>query len=94
MAAWQMSAHCCHATLSVVAMEPRKNKPTDRSKAKLVLSPKDLCDMEEYFRERGTSEFVYDPELDIFCFPEDLRFAFCDEFADWTLLEKRGYLNF
>jgi hypothetical protein len=44
--------------------------------------------------EKGASEFVYDAKLDIFCFPEDGRFAFCEEFADWTRLEERGYLHF
>jgi hypothetical protein len=42
----------------------------------------------------GCSEFEYDEELDIFRFAEDGRFAFCREFAEWTLLWKRGYLDF
>ena len=75
-------------------MESHKNKPTDHTIGDLVLSPKDLCDLEAYVRERGTSEFVYNEDLDIFCFPEDGRFAFCDEFADWQLLRERGYLDF
>ena len=53
----------------------------------------DLYDLETYFRKKGGSEFVYDEELDVFRFPEDGRFAFCREFADWSLLTKRGYLD-
>jgi hypothetical protein len=94
MATRQMYARRCQATLSVVAMESHKNKPTDHTIGDLVLSPKDLCDLEVYFREKGTSMFVYNEQLDIFCFPEDGRFAFCDEFADWKLLRERGYLDF
>ncbi len=45
-------------------------------------------------REKGTSEFVYDEELDVFRFPEDGRIAFCEEFADWNLLQERRYLDF
>lgn len=55
---------------------------------------RDLYDIEMYFREEGHSEFVYDEELDVFCFPEDGRFAFCKEFADWERLRERGYLTF
>jgi hypothetical protein len=55
---------------------------------------RDLYDIEMYFREEGHSEFVYDAELDIFRFPEDGRFAFCCEFADWERLHERGYLTF
>jgi hypothetical protein len=51
-----------------------------------------LYDIETYFRLNGCTEFVYDEELDVFRFPEDHRFAFCREFADWELLEERGYL--
>jgi hypothetical protein len=94
MAAWQMCARRCHATLSAVDTDSHKNKPTDRPERELLISPKDLCDMEAYFRERGISDFVYNEELDIFCFPEDGRFAFCDEFADWKRLMERGYLDF
>jgi hypothetical protein len=35
----------------------------------------------------------YDEELDVFRFPKDSRFAFCEEFADWSLLKERGYLD-
>jgi hypothetical protein len=45
-------------------------------------------------RAKGVSDFLYDAELDVFRFPEDGQFAFCEEFADWTLLEERGYLDF
>ncbi len=55
---------------------------------------RDLYDIEMHFREEGHSEFVYDEELDIFRFPEDGRFAFCKEFADWKRLWQRGYLTF
>jgi hypothetical protein len=77
-----------------MAMESRENKPTDHPKAEIALSAKDLCAMEMYFRERGTSEFLYDEKFDVFRFPEDGRFAFCEEFADWTLMRERGYLDF
>ena len=53
-----------------------------------------LYDVEMYFRENGCSDFAYDEELDVFRFPEDGRFAFCREFADWELLRERGYLEF
>jgi hypothetical protein len=49
--------------------------------------------MERYFRGAGVSEFEYDEELDVFRFPEDGRFAFCEEFADWKSLRERGSLN-
>jgi hypothetical protein len=37
---------------------------------------------------------VYDEELDVFRFPEDRHFAFCEDFADWRLLRERGYSDF
>ncbi len=58
------------------------------------LAAGDLCDVEAYFRSKGGSEFVYDEELDAFRFPQDRRFAYCEEFADWNLLQERGYLEF
>ena len=58
------------------------------------LRASDLYDVETYFKNKGGSEFLYDKELDVFRFPEDGRFAFCKEFADWTILEERGYLIF
>jgi hypothetical protein len=70
------------------------DKPAAPSEATLGLRAKDLCDVEAYFREKGSGEFEYDESLDVFRFPEDGRFAFCREFADWRLLEERGYLNF
>ncbi len=62
--------------------------------AETGLAARDLCDVEAYFRSKGGSEFVYDEELDVFRFPEDGRFAFCEEFADWNLLQERRYLDF
>jgi hypothetical protein len=58
------------------------------------LRAEDLYDLETYFLGKGRSEFVYDEKLDVFRFAEDGRFAFCKEFADWMLLEERGYLDF
>ena len=49
---------------------------------------------EAYFTNKCGSEFVYDEGLDVFRFPEDGRFAFCREFADWRRLQERGYLDF
>jgi hypothetical protein len=40
------------------------------------------------------SVFLYDEPIDVFRFPEDGRFAFCDTFADWDRLQERGYLHF
>lgn len=65
-----------------------------RFNAETGLSSEDLCDVETYFRSKGGPEFVYDEELDVFRFPEDGRFAFCTEFADWNLLLERRYLEF
>ena len=76
-------------------MAHNHNKPIERRPEDATdLRPKDLCDIERYFEENGASEFVYDERLDVFCFPEDGRFAFCDEFADWERLRERGYLDF
>jgi hypothetical protein len=41
---------------------------------------------------RGSSEFIYDEELDVFRFP-DGRFVFGKEHADWELLREHGYLR-
>ena len=57
------------------------------------LRAEDLWEIETYLRDRGGSEFRYDGELDVFRFPEDGCFAFCDEFANWKLLQERGYLD-
>jgi len=58
------------------------------------LSVEDLWEVEKYFREQGVSEFIYDEQLDVLRFPEDDRFALCQEFADWERLQGRGYLRF
>jgi hypothetical protein len=58
------------------------------------LRARDLWAVERFFMEEGTSELVYDAKLDVFRFAEDGRFAFCEEFADWTLLRERGHLIF
>lgn len=50
-----------------------------------------LYDVETYFRAKGTCEFVYDEEMDVYRFPHDGRFAFCREFADWRRLIQWGY---
>ena len=73
-------------------MEASDTRPGD-SKVRFALSVEDLWDVETYFRRKGGSEFVYDEGLDVFRFPEDRRFAFCREFADWQQLQERGYLN-
>jgi hypothetical protein len=73
-------------------MNLRNTDPNDSPE--VALRAEDLYDVETYFRQNGASEFVYDEELDVFRFPEDGRFAFCQEFADWELLGERGYLVF
>jgi hypothetical protein len=75
-------------------MDRHENKPTNHLKATMDLRAADLCDIERYFMEEGRSAFVYDEELDVFRFPEDGRFAFCREFANWELLRERGCLEF
>jgi hypothetical protein len=84
-----------------LAREPTERKPMGRHHddnpaaapaAPPRLRAKDLCDLEEWFREKGLCEFRYDESLDVFRFAEDGRFAFCRDFADWRLLEARGYL--
>ena len=81
-------------------MEPRDTRSGDKPKVRFALSVEDLRDVETYFnvetyfRMKGGSEFVYDEGFDVFRFPEDRRFAFCREFADWRRLQERGYLNF
>ncbi len=77
-----------------MAMDSHENKPTGHHHEEPPISAKDLYAIETYFRAKGVPDFLYDEELDIFRFPEDGRFAFCEEFADWTLLEERGYLDF
>ncbi len=73
-------------------MDRSDNKPTNLPEAAMGLRPGSLYRIETYLRAKGVSEFVYDEKLDIFCFPEDGRFAFCDEFADWDLMRERGYM--
>jgi hypothetical protein len=68
------------------------DKPAAAPKPPLRLRAKDLCDLEEWFGEKGLCEFRYDESLDVFRFAGDGRFAFCRDFADWRLLEDRGYL--
>ena len=70
------------------------DKPADLNRDTMDLRAEDLCDVETYFREKGCSEFEYDAELDVFRFAEDGRFAFCRDFANWQLLEERGYLDY
>ena len=77
-----------------MSMDRYERGSPGRYSAKTGLAAGDLCDVEAYFRSKGGSEFVYDEELDVFRFPEDGRFAFCEEFADWNLLQERGYLEF
>jgi hypothetical protein len=67
--------------------------PSDRAEA-AGRQVRELYRIEMNHRETGTSEFVYDVALDVFRFPEDGRFAFCDEFADWPLLREREYVAF
>jgi hypothetical protein len=70
------------------------DKPADLNRNALDLRAEDLCEVETYFREKGCSEFEYDAKLDVFRFAEDGRFAFCRDFANWQLLEERGYLEY
>jgi hypothetical protein len=69
--------------------KPAKHHP----QAAMRLWLQDLHALETYLAKKGGSDFVYDEELDVFRFPEDGRFAFCREFADWKLLEERGYID-
>jgi hypothetical protein len=81
--------------VTLMTMESRENKPAEHlPEAEGDLSAQDLYTIEMYFRNHGVSDFQYDAELDGFRFPEDGRFAFCEEFADWKRLEERGYLEF
>ena len=73
-------------------MNIRDIDPNDSSE--VGLRAEDLYEVETYFSQKGSSEFLYDEELDVFRFPEDGCFAFCREFADWELLQERGYLIF
>ncbi len=75
-------------------MDRNDNIPANHPKAAMDPRLEDLYRVETYLNKNGCSDFVYDEKLDVFCFPEDGRFAFCDEFADWALLRERGYLAF
>ena len=57
------------------------------------LSARELWEVENYFREEGVSEFIYDEPIDVYRFPEDGRFAFCEAYAEWDRLQERGYLH-
>ncbi len=75
-------------------MDHSDDKPArHRSPAAKRLWLQNLHDLETYLAKKGGSDFVYDEELDVFRFPEDGRFAFCREFADWDLLAERGYIR-
>ena len=73
-------------------MESHDTRSGDTPEVRYGLSAEDLWVLETYLE--GGSEFAYDEELDVFRFPEDGRFAFCREFADWRRLRERGYLDF
>ncbi len=75
-------------------MDRSDNTPANSPKAAMGLRLEDLYRVETYLNKNGCSDFVYDEKLDVFRFPEDGRFAFCEEFADWMLLRERGYLGF
>jgi hypothetical protein len=92
MATWQMPPQ--PPTGRVIFVERSADRRIDLREAATIPRAKELCAVEVHFREKGCSEFEYDEELDVFRFAEDGRFAFCREFADWTLLWERGYLGF
>jgi hypothetical protein len=76
-------------------MEHDHDKPVEhRLEVAIPLCPdlfaRDLYAIEVYFKE-DYSEFVYDEELNLFRFPEDRQFAFCEDFANWRLLRERVY---
>jgi hypothetical protein len=75
--------------------KPMRLKPQELQMAEVRsdLSARDLWEVENYFRKQGVSEFIYDEPIDVFRFPEDGRFAFCEAFADWDRLQERGYLH-
>ena len=75
-------------------MNSREDKPT---KGRIEprsprLAAKALYDFAMIAREMGSSEFIYDEELDVFRFPNG-RFVFDKEHADWELLREHGYLR-
>ena len=73
-------------------MNTRDRDPSEPPEAAAL--QEELYALEMYHRETGTPEFFYDEELDVFRFPQDGRFAFCEEFADWKRLRERGYIVF
>jgi hypothetical protein len=76
-------------------MDHKDNKAAEHlPEAAGCLRPEDLCEVVTYLIDKGGSEFSYDEELDVFRFAEDNRFAFCEDFADWELLQERGLLDF
>jgi hypothetical protein len=94
MAARQMLDCRRHATVTVIIMEARKRTNRSQTKGQGHRWLDVLYEVEMYFRENGCSDFEYDEELDVFRFPEDGRFAFCKEFADWERMWQRGYMVF
>ncbi len=89
MSTQQMSVYPDHAKVRIPHEPPRQNHHDPPEAALLV---KDLCWVETYLGKKGASAFVYEEELDVFRF-DNARFAFCKEFADWSLLRERGYLD-
>jgi hypothetical protein len=86
---------CSPRTHNTGAMDAGDNKPAELlPEGAMNLRPQDLCDAERHFTEKYGPKFIYDNELDVFRFPEDGRFAFCEEFADWERLREREYLLF
>jgi hypothetical protein len=76
-------------------MDHKDNKAAEHlPEAARCLRPEDLCEVVTYLIDKGGSEFSYDEELDVFRFAEDNRFAFCEDFADWELLQERSLLDF
>src|SRR5215208_2721257 len=70
-----------------------ENQELEMAEVRSDLSARELWEVEDYFRKQGVSEFIYDEPIDVFRFPEDGRFAFCETFADWDRLQERGYLH-
>jgi hypothetical protein len=70
-------------------MDSREDRPTKAriEPANPRLAAKALYDLAMIAREMGSSEFVYDEELDVFRFP-DGRFVFGKEDTDWELLRE------
>src|SRR5215218_2317430 len=70
-----------------------ENQELEMAELRSDLSARDLWEVEHYFRKQGVSVFLYDEPIDVFRFPEDGRFAFCETFADWERLQERRYLH-